>query len=176
MLSDVLTEVWTDWCVALMLNLWLGLCWSSISVASCSDALFLPYICFSVHSAHALQLLDARRTKVCPYVCNTRCVHNIESPLVCCAVSDTWQFLCTITTSFPMNLQKEVTFFQQCLLFLWIILICSPINTVKLWRVICLFNCVKPNVSGVPPVVPQTLQPQAARKVGFYFSVRICFL
>lgn len=47
------------------------LCGSSITVASSSDALFSPFMCFSVHSAHALQLLDARRTKVCPYVCTT---------------------------------------------------------------------------------------------------------
>lgn len=60
----------------------------------------LPCVCFSVHSTHALQLLDARRTKVCPYVCTTCRVHNIESP-VCCVFSDTWPSLCTYATSDP---------------------------------------------------------------------------
>lgn len=61
------------------------LCGSSISVASSSDALFSPYMCFSVHSAHALQMLDARRTKVCPYVCTT-CLsaqHRVTFSVAC---------------------------------------------------------------------------------------------
>lgn len=90
-----------------------GLCWSSVSVASCSDALFYHTFVFSVHSAHALQLLDARRTKVCPYVCTTCCVHNIESPSVCRVFSDTWRSLCTITTSSPTNFKKKAYYFQQ---------------------------------------------------------------
>lgn len=50
---------------------------------------------FSVHSAHAVQMLDARRTKVCPYVCTKCGVHNIESPSVWYVLAETWQSLYT---------------------------------------------------------------------------------
>lgn len=40
------TDSWTDWRVALAVKTLAGWFWSSVSVASCSDALFLPYICF----------------------------------------------------------------------------------------------------------------------------------
>lgn len=170
-------DSWTDCWISHFQSL-AGLCWSSISVASCSDALFLPYVCFSVHSAHALQLLDARRTKVCPYVCTTCWVHNIESPSVWRVFSDTWQSLCTITTSSPVNLRKEGNYFWQFTL--------SPfpvdphIFLYKPWnykKVISLFNCVNPNVSGAPsPCCTTNRTAPDCLWSGFDYSVIICVL
>lgn len=63
----------------------------------------LPYICFSVHSAHALQLLDARRTKVCPYVCTTLlCAqHRVTFSVTC--ISRHLAIPLHQTTSSPMK-------------------------------------------------------------------------
>lgn len=158
----------TDKLAALILNpgCFFFFCWSSVSVASSSDALFSPYICFSVHSAHALQLLDARRTKVCPYVCTTCCVHNIESPSVWRVFSDTWQSLLHRATSSPINpVASRGT-------------IAPPSSP---WTVVCLplnkSNYVNPNPSGVPSsccITDPTVQSQTACTVGYVFGEQSC--
>lgn len=118
--------VWNSGRLVLTIRLCCIMLWRSV---------FHHTFVFSVHSAHALQLLDARRTKVCPYVCTTFRVHNIESPSVCRVFFRHLAIPLHHTTSFPMNpvtsqRKGDICSSSVCLLVPWLLL-CFPINSIE---------------------------------------------